>query len=640
MKGFALSSVVAVFLVGLCASTLGGCSRPASKSSVSSALLPPVSITVRSGSHTLKIDGRNPGARLRMVVEEQGQVREVDLAPQYPTVILPSKTGLLDPRLDSRTFRMSSKGREYRGPTPFFLQETAESGLFRLSLILDPASPGTYGIKAAPTRNGVTRVFIDSLEVTSLRPGGQTFVEIGQGQVLRCTVEVPITGARNVPELGQAFLWRSDEAALPIRGLSQQVRTLLTLSETPSPFAGTDTRFQNHVFWDTDVWMFPAVAIFDEALATKLFDYRFDRISAARKNFATWRAAGYPTANKTNHQPLPELTKLMPGVVPAMFPWESKLDGSEGSPSDTVHQHHVTAAVGLMAMKAELHGIGSAGERRELLAGCAAFFLHRLAKNPDGTYGILNTLSPSEWHTASNDLYTNAAADVILRHVLGPDKWPLGKIKLPRRADAGTFATFDEDTYREYQQAAALLAIWPARHPSVTPESSKMLEFYRGKTSPFGPAMSHSLHSLIAARQGRVDLAWEEFEKSWRPYSSDVRTEFREKPNSAASYFVTGAAGVLNAFFYGFLGFEVSFEEPATRKLRAETRTGGWVSFDPKIPDDWPSIRLPYREFELQITELDPKTNQRTASLFSGTELMFTTSLPATGFSTKAQKVR
>ena len=77
-----------------------------------------------------------------------------------------------------------------------------------------------------------------------------------------------------------------------------------------------------------------------------------------------------------------------------------------------------------------------------------------------------------------------------------------------------------------------------------------------------------------------------------------------------------------------------------SRKLRAETRTGGWVSFDPKIPDDWPAIRLPYREFELQITALDPKTNQRTASLFSGTELMFTTSLPATGFSTKAQKVR
>jgi hypothetical protein len=575
-----------------------------------------------------------------MVVEEQSQVREVDLAPQYPIVILPSKAGLLDPRLDSRTFRMSPKGREYRGPTPFFLQETAGNGLFRLSLILDPASPGNYGIKAATARSGVTRVFIDSLEVTSLRPGEQTFVAIQQGQVLRCTVEEPIPGARNIPEIGQAFLWRSDNAALPIRGLSQQVRTLLALSEAPSPFAGTDVRFQNHVFWDADVWLFPAVAIFDEALATKIFDYRVDRIAAARKNFAQWREARYPTANETKHTPLPELTRLMPGVVPAMFPWESKLDGSEGSPSDTVHQHHVTAAVGLMAIQAELHGIGSAGERRELLAGCAAFYLHRLAKNPDGTYGILNTLSPSEWHTASNDLYTNAAADVILRHVLGPEKWPLGKMKLPRRADAGTFATFDEDTYREYQQAAALLAIWPARHPSVTPESSKMLEFYRGKTSAFGPAMSHSLHSLIAARQGRVDLAWEEFEKSWRPYSSDVRTEFREKPNSAASYFVTGAAGVLNAFFYGFLGFEVSFEEPKTRKLRAETRTGGWVSFDPKLPDDWPAIRLPYREFELQITALDPKTHQRTASLFSGTELKFTTSLPATGFSTKAQKVR
>jgi len=623
--------------------TLSGCSRFGSSASPSSDTAksePPMSIVVRGGNETLKIDGRNPAAPIRMVLETEGGVREVKSAVQYSRVVLPNGRPLIDPTRNHWAPSVSKAGRTYPGEIEFVLNESAVDAGFVISLQIPSPPPGKYRISAPELNFLICAVGQGSAPQTQLAPGQEVIFEAQGEEPLFIMLLAPHQNWRPIADFGAQYVWPTDPTNVPIRGLIRQVQRLLSLSETPSPFAGTDTRFQNHVFWDADVWMFPAVVIFDTELATKIFDYRVDRIAAARKNFAQWREAGYPTVNKTKHTPLPELTKLLPGVVPAMFPWESKLDGSEGSPSDTVHQHHVTAAVGLMAIQAELHGIGSAGERRELLAGCAAFYLHRLARNPDGTYGILHTLSPSEWHTASNDLYTNAAADVILRHVLGPEKWPLGKMKLPRRADAGTFATFDEDTHKEYQQAAALLAIWPARHPSVTPESSKMLEFYRGKTSEFGPAMSHSLHSLIAARQGRVDLAWEEFEKSWRPYSGDVSAEFREKPNSAASYFVTGAAGVLNAFFYGFLGFDVSFEEPMTRKLRAETRTGGWVSFDPKIPDDWPAIRLPYREFELQITALDPKTNQRTASLFSGTELMFTTSLPATSFSTKAQKVR
>ncbi|MDI9641426.1 hypothetical protein QPK87_07125 [Kamptonema cortianum] len=365
-----------------------------------------------------------------------------------------------------------------------------------------------------------------------------------------------------LPEIA-AFDTRRIESPLVVEGDEEVARVVEILSKnliagyagdgSLGPFGETNDRFSHHVFWDADVWVFPVLAFLDPESARRIPAFRLRTAQAAQRNFLKWKNEGYPTAKQTSHQPMPELTRLTQ-ATPAMFPWEAKADGTEGSPSDTVFEHHVTGGVAWMLDKAIQLDLCDRVTAEKVIDQCASFYLHRLAKNPDGSYGILNVVSPSEWHTVNNDLYTNAIADWTIRRSLGSDKWPHGKVRLPRRGNF--FATFDDDNKQQYQQAAALLAVYPLEHELVIPESRKMLESYRNRTAEFGPAMSRSINAVIAVKSGLVEQSLEEWRLAWEPYSRDLAKEFREKPIYGESYFLTGAAAALHVFIFGYLDME------------------------------------------------------------------------------------
>jgi trehalose/maltose hydrolase-like predicted phosphorylase len=72
---------------------------------------------------------------------------------------------------------------------------------------------------------------------------------------------------------------------------------------SPSPMGLSGLGYNGHVFWDTELWMYPSYLVLQPEMAKSMMEYRFQRLDAARKN-------------AFNH-----------GYKGAMFPWESAATG-------------------------------------------------------------------------------------------------------------------------------------------------------------------------------------------------------------------------------------------------------------------------------------------------------------------------
>ena len=66
--------------------------------------------------------------------------------------------------------------------------------------------------------------------------------------------------------------------------------------------------YKGHIFWDAEVWMFPALLAQHPDLARKLLDYRFEHLAQARAQAAKQGCKGID------------------------FPWESAASGNETAP--------------------------------------------------------------------------------------------------------------------------------------------------------------------------------------------------------------------------------------------------------------------------------------------------------------------
>lgn len=75
------------------------------------------------------------------------------------------------------------------------------------------------------------------------------------------------------------------------------------------PMGLSSQGYNGHIFWDTELWMYPPMLLLNEGIARSMVDYRTDRLDAARR-----RASAY-------------------GYRGVMFPWESDWFGEESTPT-------------------------------------------------------------------------------------------------------------------------------------------------------------------------------------------------------------------------------------------------------------------------------------------------------------------
>lgn len=353
-----------------------------------------------------------------------------------------------------------------------------------------------------------------------------------------------------------------------------------------APMGLSSTIYNGHVFWDADIWVFPALALLSPDRAQAILDYRLSTEAQSRRNFQEWVTAGHPVGNSQMHTPDPRLTKLVEylDTPPIKVAWESSVTGRETVPGPSRFQDHITGSVAFAMEKGRALGLVSRRDADRYIEGAAGFFLYRGFLGEDGKYRLHDTMSPDEHHIGDNDLYTNILAERWMRRALGA-RWPEDKVFLPR--DEVSLLTYDDDRVRGYKQAAAVLAIYPLQDPRAEAQAMTMLGRFAPQVIPNGPAMSDSVHALIEARFGDPNQALETWRRSWVENTDYPFHQFSERRRGDRTVFVTGPGGCLQTVLFGFLGLRICTEpvEGAQWSLPLED---GWVlSCKPNMPDAW-----------------------------------------------------
>ena len=312
--------------------------------------------------------------------------------------------------------------------------------------------------------------------------------------------------------------------------------------------------YNGHIFWDTELWMYPPMLLLNQDIARSMLDYRFDRLPAARK-----KALAY-------------------GYRGAMFPWESDDSGEEATPTHALtgpFEHHITADIGIACWNYYCVTRDMRWLQREgypLLKEIADFWTSRVTRNQDGSYSIHNVTGADEYANGVTDnAFTNGAASLALKYacqaaeICGekvPEIWQeIGENIRVLQFENGV--TREHSTYKGemIKQADANLLAYPLGLITDEYRQRQDLEYYAERIDQKdGPAMSYSVYCVQYARMGDADKAYEMFRRCYEP---NLRKPFRvisETPTSNNPYFMTGAGGLLQAVLNGFCGLQITDE--------------------------------------------------------------------------------
>lgn len=330
--------------------------------------------------------------------------------------------------------------------------------------------------------------------------------------------------------------------------------------------------YNGHIFWDTELWMYPPMLLLNQDIARSMLDYRFDRLPAARK-----KALAY-------------------GYRGAMFPWESDDSGEEATPTHALtgpFEHHITADIGIACWNYYCVTRDMRWLQREgypLLKEIADFWASRVTRNQDGSYSIHNVTGADEYANGVTDnAFTNGAASLALKYacqaaeICGekvPEIWrEIGENIRILQFENGV--TREHSTYKGemIKQADANLLAYPLGVITDEYRQRQDLEYYAERIDQKdGPAMSYSVYCVQYARMGEADKAYEMFRRCYEPNLRKPFGVISETPTSNNPYFMTGAGGLLQTVLNGFCGLQITDE--------------GIVQLPSALPSHWKRVTV------------------------------------------------
>lgn len=384
--------------------------------------------------------------------------------------------------------------------------------------------------------------------------------------------------ARHQQEWDQ--LWQSDiivegnpqdqiDIRMALYHLYSFVREGSRLSLSPMGLSGLG--YNGHVFWDTEIWMYPPLLLMQPGLARSIIDYRTDRLEQAK-------------TKAFSH-----------GYQGAMFPWESNDTGQEATPVWALtgpFQHHISAVVGIsfwnyFQLTQDREWLEAEGY--PVLEAVAEFWVSRAEQNEDGGYDIINVVAADEHaENVDNNAFTNATAITALRSAVKAAR-VLELVPNPRWqavAENIPILEFEDGTIREHatydgemiKQADVNLLSYPLGFVDDTDQMRKNLDYYQQRVDPRGPAMTHSVYSVISSRLGEPGEAYELFKKGFEPNKLPPFGVIAETAGGTNPYFATGAGGMLQAVLAGFGGIELTDEGISERETQ--------------LPESWESLTI------------------------------------------------
>lgn len=365
--------------------------------------------------------------------------------------------------------------------------------------------------------------------------------------------------------------------------------------------------YGGHVFWDSDVFVLPALAAIRPAAARAMLEYRIRRLGAARDAAAARGLSG------------------------ARFPWESAGDGTDVTPRQVpgrrgelvpVHtgerQDHIVADIAWAASRyAEWTGDTAflPGAGRGLLVETARYWASRIHRDADGRAHIDGVMGPDEYHPEVDDnAYTNVMARWNLRRAADLVERASGKSP----ETTGWWALADAlvdgydpssglyEQFAGYWQHETLLVADVAAPPVAAdvllgPErvaGSQLIKqadvvmlhhlvpgelvpgaltadlaYYEPRTA-HGSSLSPAIYAAQLARAGKPDQALALFRLAARLDLDDITG------TTSGGLHLAAMGGVWQALAYGFLG------------LRA---LGTTLGVDPCLPGAWDALAVRFR---------------------------------------------
>lgn len=356
-------------------------------------------------------------------------------------------------------------------------------------------------------------------------------------------------------------LWKSDIIIEGDPQAQQDVHSMLYhlysfvregAANSPSPMGLSGLGYNGHVFWDTELWMFPALLVLHPGMAASMLEYRFQRLDAAKRN------------------------AFSHGYKGAMFPWESAATGVEETPVWALSgpfEHHITADVALAAWKYYCVTQDKDWLREKgwpILSATADFWASRVERNGTGQYDIKNVVAADEWaENVDNNAFTNAAAKANLNNanaaaaILGLKQnadWKLVADNIPilKFADGTTkeHATYNGEGIK---QGDVNLLAYPLTEITDPAQIKKDLEYYEKRVPNEGtPAMTQAIFTLLYARLGDGAKAYHWFQDAYLPNLNPPLRVIAETKGGTNPYFATGAGGILQSVMMGFGGLNIT----------------------------------------------------------------------------------
>jgi trehalose/maltose hydrolase-like predicted phosphorylase len=344
------------------------------------------------------------------------------------------------------------------------------------------------------------------------------------------------------------------------------------------------TGYANHVFWDSDTWIMPALLVLHPQRAKSLLAFRTRTLEAARQ-----RARAH-------------------GFEGAMFPWESDPEnGSEQTPHSAVvladTEIHVNADVAIAQWQYYLATRDRDWLRAQgwpVIREVARFWASRATYNAAARrYEILHVTSVAESHNdIANDTFTNVSAARALRiataaaREVGERADPLwdriaGALYVPLAPGGQHHLPFDPAVTgpsEDFGGGPLALLFLPSLDLPMTAQMRRDdYEFgirpnaaERVGAAPMGIAPRSIAAAMIGSDADAAAWFATNFTGGSLKPPFNVRTE---TASNNAGYFITGSGGYLQSLLYGFSGLRI--------------REDGLVAaYAPVLPRQWKSLTL------------------------------------------------
>ncbi|WP_405205033.1 glycosyl hydrolase family 95 catalytic domain-containing protein [Aquimarina sp. LLG6339-5] len=338
-----------------------------------------------------------------------------------------------------------------------------------------------------------------------------------------------------------------------------------------APMGLSSQNYNGHIFWDTELWMYPPLLVLNQDIARSLVNYRSDRLDIAKRKAINF------------------------GYKGAMFPWESDDTGEEATPAWALtgtFEHHITADIGIAfwnyyRVTKDKKWLKERGY--PLLKEVADYWISRSTKNSDGSYSIKNVVGANEFAPNVDDnAFTNGSAITCLQYAslaateigITPNKtWNkvADKIIIHKFKDGTTkeHSTYSGDRIK---QADVNLLSYPLDIITDKETILKDLSYYEPKLAEEGPAMAQSVFAVIYARLGDAENAFRLFKRSYEPNKRPPFGALAEAATSNNPYFATGAGGMLQTVIFGFGGLHLT--------------DNGIIQKKPILPSAWKKLTI------------------------------------------------